>query len=100
MSKKASSIGKDLALFRNQLEEGSIGRAYQAILSFMGSLRTHFKKSQPDSSVSAIYQGQLDITHFAIVPPTIKSHGLKVTILFNYESFRFEAKDPSTLSGV
>jgi len=33
----------------------------------------------------------MDMSYFAIVPPSLKRHGLKIAIVFNYEAFRFEA---------
>jgi hypothetical protein len=32
----------------------------------------------------------MDMTYFAIFPPCLKSHDLKVAIVFNYDAFRFE----------
>ena len=31
------------------------------------------------------------MTYFALFPASLKCRGLKVTIVFNYEAFRFEA---------
>lgn len=47
--------------------------------------------NKPDSSVSALYQGSMDMTYFAISSPLLKQHDLKIAIVFNYEDFRFEA---------
>jgi hypothetical protein len=33
----------------------------------------------------------MDMTYFAIVPPSLKHRNLKIAIVFNYEAFRFEA---------
>ena len=85
------TIQEDVNHFREQLETGSIQRAYRALLSYMMELRTHFKKTHPDYSVSGLYQGYLDMTYFAVAPPTLKQHNLKIAIVFNYEAFRFEA---------
>ena len=38
-----------------------------------------------------LYQGYMDMTYFAIVPPSLKRRDLKIAIVFNYEAFRFEA---------
>lgn len=85
------SIERDLAEFAKQLEEGSIQRAYRALLSYMMSLRTHFKNNLPRSTVSSLFQGYLDITYFAVFPASLKRHDLKIGIAFNYETFQFEA---------
>ena len=74
-----------------QLGTGSIQKAYRAIISFMMGLRSHFANQYGDSAVSALYQGYMDMTYFAIFPPSFKPLDLKVAIVFNYEAFRIEA---------
>jgi hypothetical protein len=81
----------DIEEFREQLGQGSIQKAYRALISFMMGLRTDFSNEYGDSAVSALYQGYMDMTYFAIFPPALKALGLKVAIVFNYEAFRFEA---------
>lgn len=85
------SILKDMEELHQQLRNGAIQRAYRALLSYMMALRTHFKKKYTDSSISALYQGYMDMTYFAISPPSLKQRDLKLAIVFNYEAFRFEA---------
>jgi hypothetical protein len=85
-----NSIQKDMKEFHGQLRNGAIQRAYRELLSYMMGLRTHFKNNYPDSSVSALYQGYMDMTYFAISPPSLKQRDLKIAIVFNYEAFRFE----------
>lgn len=81
----------DIEDFKKQIENGSIQRAYQAIISYMMDLRTHFANLYGDSAVSALYQGYMDMTYFAIFPPALKPHELKVAVVFNFDAFRFEA---------
>jgi hypothetical protein len=80
----------DVEEFRRQLEKGSIQHGYRAILSYMMRLRTHCEKNLADCAVSDLYQGYMDITHFAIFPTLLKRHDLKIAIVFHYDSFRFE----------
>lgn len=82
---------EDIEDFQRQLENGSVQKAYQALISYMMGLRTHFANLYGDSAVSALYQGYMDMTYFAIIPPSLKTHELKVAIVFNYAAFRFEA---------
>jgi hypothetical protein len=76
---------------RDLLRTGSIQKAYRALLRYMSDLRTHFKNRYPKYSISGLYQGYMDMTYFAIVPPSLKRHSLKIAIVFDYEAFRFEA---------
>src|SRR5262245_60360048 len=85
------SIQEDIEVLRRQLRNGSIQKAYGALLSYMNGLRTHFANEYGDSAISALYQGYMDITYFALFTPSLKRRDLKVAIVFNYEAFRFEA---------
>lgn len=85
------SIQEDIESLKEQLGKRSIQKAYRALIYFMMGLRNHFANKYGDSAVSALYQGYMDMTYFAIFPPSLKSHGLKVAIVFNYDAFRFEA---------
>lgn len=85
------SIHEDLETLQKQLRKGSIQKAYRALLSYMTGLRKHFANKYGDSAVSGLYQGYMDMTYFALFPPSLKSLDLKVAVVFNYEAFRFEA---------
>ena len=85
------SIRKDMEEFQGQLGKGAIQKAYRALLSYMMSLRTHFKNSYTGFAISGLYQGYMDMTYFAISPPPLKHRNLKIAIVFNYDAFRFEA---------
>ena len=85
------SIREDIEEFREQLGKGSIQKAYRALISYIMGLRTHFKNSYAGFAVSGLYQGYMDMTYFALFPPSLKHRGLKIAIVFNYEAFRFEA---------
>lgn len=86
-----TKIQEDLAEFRRQLEIGSIQEAYRALITYMTRLRARYKNEWGEQAVSGLYQGYLDMTYFALFPPSLKPHGLKVAIVFNYNAFRFEA---------
>ena len=86
-----TTIQEDLNELRGQIKTGAIQRAYRALLDYMLELRTGFKNGYPDYAISGLYQGYMDMTYFAIVPPALKERDLKIAIVFNYEAFRFEA---------
>ncbi len=85
------SIREDLEEFRALLEKGSVQKAYRALISYMMGLRTHFKNNLAGSTVSGLYQGYMDMTYFALFPSSLRHRNLKITIVFNYDAFRFEA---------
>jgi hypothetical protein len=74
-----------------QLRTGAVQRAYKTLLGTVMDLRVHFQNRYPSYSISGLYQGYMDMTYFAIVPPSLKHRNLKIAIVFNYEAFRFEA---------
>jgi len=54
-------------------------------------LKSYFKNKYPDYFVSgSIYYGYMDMTYFSFIPESLKHRKLKVAIVFNYETFRFE----------
>lgn len=83
-------LGCDLRELREQLGKGSIQRAYSAIVGYMSRLRAHFASTQGERTVSGLYQGYFDMTYFALFPPALKSRDLKLAVVFDYQSFRFE----------
>lgn len=85
-----ASISEDLALLQDQLRRGAVQRAYGSIISAMSQLRSYFMARDGERAVSALYQGVFDMTYFALFPPALKSRGLKLAIVFDYESFTFE----------
>jgi hypothetical protein len=70
---------------RRALEGGSVQNAYRALLGYMNDLRRHFGRKYPKYTISALYQGYLDMTYFAVMPPSLKRRGLKIAVVFNYE---------------
>ena len=85
------SLQEDMEEFRRLLTQGAVRRAYKGLLSYMMDLRGHFRTCHPEYTVSGLYQGYLDMTYFALVPPPLKARDLKIAIVFNYDAFRFEA---------
>jgi hypothetical protein len=85
------TLQADMQAFRRELQKGSIQRAYRALIAFMLGLRAHFQKSAPGYAVSGLYQGHLDMSYFALFPPALKRRDLKIAIVFDYTTFRFEA---------
>lgn len=85
------SIDKYMNIFKEQLKEGDIQKAYKILMEYIMNLRTHFMNEIPDFPVSgSIYHGYMDMTYFAIFPDTLKNRKLKIAVVFVYNTFRFE----------
>jgi hypothetical protein len=77
--------------YREQLEKGTLQRAYRGLMDYVMRLRSFFEKKYPDYSVSgSIYQGYMDMTYFSFFPESFKLRRLKVGIVFVHSTFRFE----------
>jgi hypothetical protein len=85
-----SASREELIEFQRLVDEGSLQRAYRAVIGFMQQLRIDIDKSQADIGVSEIYQGYMDMTYFALFVPELWRRGLKVAIVFEYDPFEFE----------
>jgi hypothetical protein len=77
--------------YKKQLERGDIQEAYQGLMEFFRGLKSHFKNSYPEYSVSgSIYYGYMDMTYFSLFPESLKCRNLKIAVVFSHEAFRFE----------
>ena len=85
-----ASLNRSMADYTDQVRKGTIRDAYQGLMRYIASLKTHFTKKHPDYSVSGIYQGNMDLTFFTIMPPAIKQRKLKIPIVFVHEACHFE----------
>ncbi len=86
-----NGLQQAMMAFKDQLKQGDLITAYQGLMVYIRELRSHFEKQYPEYSVpSNIYYGYLDMTYFSIIPPPLKPHNLKIAIVFEYETFRFE----------
>jgi len=85
------SLSENLNIYREQLQNGAIQPAYQGLMEYILSLKTHFKNRHPGFVVpSNIYFGYMDMTYFSIVPEALKERGLKIAVVFLHREFRFE----------
>jgi len=77
--------------YKQQMEKGTIQKAYQGLMAYIMGLRTHLKKQYPEYFVSGgIYFGYMDMTYFSFMPASIKDRRLKVAIVFIHDTCRFE----------
>ena len=80
-----------MADYKNQLQKGSIQKAYQGLMAYTRDLRSHLENQYPDHHVpSNIYYGYMDMTYFSFFPGSLKERNLKAGIVFQHEEFRFE----------
>jgi len=85
-----TSFHESMMEFRQQLERGTLQQAYAGLMAYVRDLRSHFMKTHPDYKPTGIYYGYMDMTYFALVPESLKARKLKIAIVFDYDTFRFE----------
>lgn len=77
--------------YKKQLRLGVIQKAYRGLMEYIMDLKTYLNKKFPDYFVSgSIYSGYMDMTYFSFYPESLKKLKLKIAIVFNYDTFRFE----------
>jgi len=76
--------------FREQLAKGSIQAGYRALLGYLEELRAHIEELLPDAKVSAVYPGRMDLSYFALFPPSLAARQLKVAVVFDYDAFALQ----------
>jgi len=86
-----TTFAESMYEYKKLLRQGTVQQAYRGLMDYMLSLRTRLQEKHPDYSVSgSLYQGYMDMTYFALTPPALKERGLKIAVVFAYETFRFE----------
>ncbi len=85
------SLQESMNELRVQLGKGLIQKAYQGLMDYIRDLRNYLKKKYPDYTVPGnIYYGYMDMTYFSVIPEFLKLQKLRIAIVFDYETFRFE----------
>ena len=84
-------MNKHIELYKDQIQKGTIHKAYKFLMEFMMHVRNHLIKEYPDDFISGhLYFGYLDITYFPFTPKKLKRDKLKIAIVFNHRQLRFE----------
>ena len=91
LSKKMKPLNEYINEYKKQLAKGTIQIAYQGLIEYIMSLKTHLKNNYPQYLVAGnLYQGYMDMTYFSLNPESFKKRKLRIAIVFVYETFRFE----------
>lgn len=86
----SKTLSQYIKTYKDQLEIGDIQKAYQGLMDYIMSLRTHFVNHYSDHFVvGSIYQGYMDVSYFTITTESLKSKKLKIGIGFNHEKMQF-----------
>ncbi len=85
------SLSKYIEDYTRQLKLENVPKGYKGLMEYIMNLRTHFiNQYASEFTIGAFYQGYMDISYFPITPKSLKSHKIKIGLVFNHEKIRFE----------
>ncbi|MEA4859738.1 MAG: methyltransferase domain-containing protein [Sphaerochaeta sp.] len=67
-----------------------LSEAYKLILKTLTLCGRELQKHLPESEVSGIYPGYLDMSYIALIPPNLKKRQLKLALVYVHEKGAFE----------
>ena len=77
--------------YRQQLQKGTIQKAYRGLMEYMIHLKNYLKNKYPNHHISGnTYYGYMDMIYFSFTPESLKSKKLKIAIVFIHEKANFE----------
>ena len=80
-------ISESIELYKQQLAQGDIQRAYMALMRYMGELRANFPKEYKVGNISF---GYLDYTYFPCSNEYLRSRKLRFGVVLNHQKMQFE----------
>lgn len=80
-------ITRCLEIYKNQLAQGDIQRAYTLLTKYVAELKAKFPEQYSTGNISF---GYLDYTYFPFFNDYLRNHKLRFGIVLNHEKMRFE----------
>lgn len=85
------NLNKYISIYKKQLDEGNIQKAYSGLVKYVMKLKTTFKNNHSDKfSIGNILQGYMDFTYFYFSNNYLEQHKLKLGLVLNHQEMRFE----------
>jgi SAM-dependent methyltransferase len=73
-----------------QVQQSTIPIAYSIILNVLKTLHTTLETRFPEVTATSLYQGYMDMSYVGLVTPELKSHDLKLAIVYVHATGCFE----------
>lgn len=84
-------LNKYVLIYKKQLDEGNIQKAYSGIVKYVMKLKSIFKNNHSDKfSIGNILQGYMDFTYFYFSNDYLEKQKLKLGLVLNHQEMRFE----------
>lgn len=80
-------ISKSIEIYKNQLIQGDIRRAYILLIRYIGELKAKFPEQYSTGNISL---GYLDYTYFPFFNAYLRQHKLRFGIVLNHMKMQFE----------
>lgn len=85
------NLNKFISIYKKQLDEGKIQKAYTGLVKYVMKLKTVFKNNHSDKfSTGNILQGYMDFTYFYFSNNYLEQQKLKFGLVLNHQEMRFE----------
>ena len=85
------SLNDRVSAYKEAFASGEIQETHQKLVGIVQSLRTEFVKRYTGKfSVAGVMHGYIDFTYFYLQNDFLKSHKLKLAVVFNHQQVRFE----------
>lgn len=83
-------LAQYMAQYQQQLEHGTLQKAYKGLMDYLMALRSHLIHQYPKGFVAGkLYQGYMDYSYFSFTPEALTIKKLKTVIVFDHEKARF-----------
>lgn len=80
-----------VSLYKEQLKEGDIQKAYKGLIRYMMSLKSHLSRALAERySFGNVSLGYLDYTYFYCIDSYLREKKLRFCIVLNHEKIQFE----------
>ncbi|PHM65458.1 hypothetical protein Xsto_02036 [Xenorhabdus stockiae] len=84
-------VDKCISVYKTQLEQGDIQKAYHYLLRYMMHLKAYLTNNLADKfSFGNVSPGYLDFTYFSFFDDYLRERKLRFGIVLNHKALRFE----------
>ncbi|HCJ0625854.1 TPA: hypothetical protein NQI02_005211 [Klebsiella variicola] len=91
LSSDIQDVDKCIAVYKVQLEQGDIQKAYHYLLRYVMHLKAHFTSSFTSRfTCGNVSPGYMDFTYFPFVDDYLRERKLRFGIALNHKALRFE----------
>lgn len=85
------SMTECVAAYKQQLKQGDIRIAYEFLVKYLMSLKTHCEREYSDKyKFGSVSPGYMDYTYFPFFNDALRANKLRFGVVLNHQEIRFE----------